>query len=354
MKHTFFVGTYTRWNPNEEHRKEGIFVYQIDTETGKCSRLSAAESGPNPSFLALHPNKRFLYSVNEQPQGGVSAFAIGPESGGLTRLNGQPTNGADPCYLSIDPAGHWLLTANYSGGSLAVHPILPDGQLGPLAEHIQHVGSGPNHERQEKAHAHSIRFDPSGRFILAADLGLDQVLIYRMDPQAGKLTLHNQVAMEPGAGPRHFDFHANGRFLYVVNELANSIVACIWDAQTGTITPFQSLPTLPADFSGESTVADVHIHPNGNYVYVSNRGHNSLAAYAIDPAIGSLTHVGQISTGGEWPRNFAFDPSGRFLLAANQFSDNVVSFSVDAENGLLTPTGDEAAVPYPVCVRFLE
>lgn len=348
------IGTYTASKPGVEHRKEGIYTYWFDPSTGKLEFVSAAESGINPSFLAIGPDKRFLFSVNEERDGGVSSFSIDPMSGGLSRLNGQPTNGADPCFLATDPTGRWLLTANYSGGSLAVHPIQADGRLGPIADFKQHEGKGPNKARQEKAHAHSIRCDPSGKFVLAADLGLDLVLVYRLGAVTGKLSLHGQTAFDPGFGPRHFDYHPNGQFIYVAGELGNQVTACKWDANNGELTPFQSVPTLPIDFTGNSTVADIHVHPNGGFVYVSNRGHDSLAIYAIDAQTGALDLIGHESTRGECPRNFAIDPSGAFLLAANQVTDNLVSFQVDPITGKLTFSGDEYIIPSPVCVRFLD
>jgi 6-phosphogluconolactonase len=349
-----YIGTYTASKPGVDHRKEGIQTYYYDQVTGKMVFASTVESGINPSFLAFSPDNNFLFSVNEKRDGGVSAFSIEPVSGQLTRLNGQPTNGADPCYLSTDPDGRWLLTANYSGGSLVVHPILADGRLGQIADFVQHQGSGPNKGRQEKAHAHSIRFGPGGKYVLAADLGLDQVLVYRLDATTGKLSLHGQTAFDPGFGPRHFDYHINGRFIYVAGELGNQVTACTWDAEKGVLTPFQSLNTLPDEFTGESTIADIHVHPNGRLLYLSNRGDDSLAIYSIDPQSGSLSLVGHEPTRGGCPRNFAIDPSGDFLLAANQYTDNVVVFRIDAENGKLTFTGDEYIIASPVCVRFLD
>ena len=354
MSRYVYVGTYTASKPGVEHRKDGIYTYWFDQSTGKLEFASAAESGDNPSFLAFSPDRRFLFSVNEKQDGGVSAFSIDQMSGALTRLNGQPTNGADPCYLAVDPAGRWLLTSNYSGGSLTVHPIQADGRLGPIADFVQHEGTGPNTARQEKAHAHSIRFDPNGKFVLAADLGMDLVLVYRLDAMTGKLSLHSQTAFDPGLGPRHFDFHPNGRWLYLAGELGSRVVACAWDAETGILAPYQNLSTLPADYKGENIVADIHVHPNGRYVYVSNRGHHSLAIFAIDAMTGKLDPLGHEATRGEWPRNFAIDPNGRFLLAANQITDTVVSFRLDAETGKLTFTGDEYVIPSPVCVRFLD
>ena len=307
------IGTYTASKPGVEHRKEGIHTYYFDQATGKMEFVSAVESGQNPSFLTVSPEHRFLFSVNEMRDGGVSSFSIDPMSGQLTRLSEQPTNGADPCYLSTDPSGRWLLTANYSGGSLAVHPIQADGRLGPMADFVQHQGSGPNKGRQEKAHAHSIRFDPSGNYVLAADLGMDLVLVYRLDIETGKLSLHSQTAFAPGFGPRHFDYHPNLPYIYVAGELGNQVTFCSWDAENGRLTSIQSLSTLPDEFQGDSTVADIHVHPNGRLLYASNRGYDSLVIYTVDAQSGSLSLVGHEIYAWRMPAKFRHRPKRRFL-----------------------------------------
>ncbi len=352
MDYTFYVGTYTRGKPGEEHRKEGIFVYGMDPATGHLERVAGVESGPNHSFLAIHPNGKFLYATNETRDSFASAFAFDIQ-GKPVFLNRESTQGADACYASFDPSGRWLLVTNYSSGSLAVFPVGADGRLGQQADLVHHHGHGPDAQRQETAHAHSIRFDPSGRFALAADLGIDKVMIYRLDAEKGRLIPNDPpwVDTKPGAGPRHMEWHLNGRILYVANELNSTVSAYAWDAQAGSLRPLESLSTLPQAFSGENTVADIHLTPSGAYLYVSNRGHNSLAAYRVGSEDGALALVGIYSCGGNWPRNFAVDPAGKFLLAANQYSNNLAVFKIEA-NGSLTTTGEGSEVPSPVCVVF--
>lgn len=348
-----YIGTYTIW-PGQETRTEGIFLATMDPDTGRVTIERGFDAGPNPSFLTLSRDRRHLFAVNERTQGGTSAFAVDAASGTLTPLNSQPVQGADPCYLTLDPTGRWLLVACYSSGNLVTLPVQADGSLGALVEHIQHVGTGPNTARQEKAHAHSVRFDPSQTFALAADLGMDRVWVYRLDAQTGKMSANTPPGLdgEPGAGPRHLEFHPNGRFLYIANELGSSVTACAWDGQAGKITSFQTLSTLPQGFSGENLVADIHITPSGEYLYVSNRGHNSLAGFRVDAAAGSLSALGATSCGGNFPRNFAIDPAGKFLLCANQYSGDLVTFKLGAD-GSLTPTGDKLALASPVCVLFV-
>jgi 6-phosphogluconolactonase len=359
MTHYIYFGTYTQTS-KDAHRKQGIYIYQAPSDPRQpLTFVSAVEDVLNPSFLALHPGKRFLYAVNELWEGQASAFAVNPDTGALSFLNMQPTGGAHPCYLSFDPSGAWLLVSNYSSGSLSVFPIQPDGRLGPRSDLVEHQGKGPNSKRQERTHAHSIRFDPSGQFALAADLGIDHVLVYRLDLQRGKLVPNDPPAahMTPGAGPRHLAFHPSGQVLYVANELNSTVTACTWDAEKGSIQPFQALSTLPADFQGENIVADIHLAPSGRFLYVSNRGHQSLAAYHV-AADGRLTAAGHVSTGGEWPRNFAILPAAApgeqdQLLVANQYTNNVVAFHI-SENGLPVPTGQVYEVPLPVCVHVAE
>ena len=352
MSTFLYVGTYTSSKPGEEHREAGILRYAVESD-GVLRYIAAEASGHNPSFLTVHPSKQYLFSVNELREGEVSAFSIDRKTGNLTRLNHQPTRGAAPCYLSTDPVGKWLLTANYSSGSFAVHPIQADGRLGPMSDHIQHEGKGPNPGRQEGPHAHSIAFDPGGNFVVCCDLGIDTVRVYRLESSTGKLTLHSQAQTAPGAGPRHFAFHPALPFVYVANELDNTVTQAAWDGRAGTISPLKSWSTLPEGYADETTVADIHFHPSGRYLYVSNRGHDSLAMYRVDSATGELTPLGFQETFGAIPRNFAISPNGRFLYAANQATDNIVCFRLDEESGLLNATGAEYAAPSPVCLQFL-
>ena len=355
-----FVGTYTRSLPHVQAKSEGIYLLKMDATSGALSHVSKITGVDNPSYLTLHPNGQYLYAVNEvgdfggKSSGAVSAFAIDQTNGDLTFLNQEPTDGAAPCHLSVEKTGRYLLTANYTGGSISVHPIDSDGRLGKMSDFVQHVGTSVNPERQQEPHAHSFTLAPDNRFAYAADLGMDKVMIYALNTDGGKLAPATQpwVRVHPGAGPRHFDFHPNGRYAYVINELDSTMTTFAYEASSGRLTELQALSTLPAGFEGRSHCADIHVHPSGNFVYGSNRGHDSIAIFAIDQSNGLLTAVGHASTQGKVPRNFAIDPTGTFLLAANQNTDNVVVFRIDQHTGALTPTGHTLDVPTPVCLKF--
>jgi 6-phosphogluconolactonase len=348
-----YVGTYTGG------KSEGIYTFTLDLESGKAGAPTLAAKAKNPSFLALHPNGRFLYAVTEsndfrgEKAGAIGAFAVNAETGALTLLNEESSKGPGPCHLVTDKAGKFVLVANYGGGSVCVLPIKADGTLGPASTFIQHAGSSVNPGRQEAPHAHSINLDAANRFAVVADLGLDQVLVYRFDSQTGQLTPGSPpfTKVAPGAGPRHFAFHPNGKFGYVINELALTVTAFDYNADRGTFTELQTIPTVPAPGPGMST-AEVVAHPTGKFLYGSNRGHDSIAMYKVDPATGKLTSLGQEPTRGKTPRNFAIDPSGKFLLAENQGSDTIVLFRIDPEAGTLHATGEVINVPSPVCVRW--
>ena len=356
-----YIGTYTRTAPGEPHRAEGIYAYRLDSVTGALSLAGAARGTVNPSFLALDPQRRFRYSVSEveelerRPVGAVSAFALDHSSGQLVPLNRQLTRGEGPCYVSVDSTGKWLLAANYRSGSATVFPIQADGRLGAVTAVVQHHGASIDPDRQAGPHAHCIIPDLANRHVLVADLGLDKIMLYRFDTTRGVLSPNDPpwVAARPGAGPRHLVFHPNGRFFYSVNELDSTVMAWTYDATRGVLQELQTLPTLPQDFAGVSYVAHVQVAPSGKFLYVSNRGHDSLAIFAIDGS-GALAHVAHVPTLGQWPRHFAIDPTGKLLLAANQYSNTVVSFRIDPETGLLTHTGAVTEVPAPVCVQFVE
>jgi 6-phosphogluconolactonase len=349
-----FVGTYTSTG-----KSEGIYVCVMNAETGELVRLRSFKS-TNPSFLAIDRSKRFLYAVNEvgeyagKPGGGVSAFAIEPGTTNLRLLNEQASEGADPCHLSIDRKGKTLLVANYTGGSISALPIRSDGTLGRAVDVKQHVGSSIK-EQQKAAHAHCIILDRSERYALAADLGIDKVMIYRFDPATGKLTEGKQPSAElhGGAGPRHLTFHPNGKYVYVINELDSTMTTFKYNPVNGTLDVIETVSTLPGDFSGTSYCADVHVSPSGKFLYGSNRGHNSIVVFEIDPRTGKLKQLEHVSTEGKWPRNFTIDPSGRFLLVANQHTDNVVVFNIDPKTGRLKNSGHSAEIPIPVCLKFL-
>jgi 6-phosphogluconolactonase len=349
-----YFGTYT----GKDSR--GIYMASFDSETGRLGTPELAGEATNPSFLAIHPSKKFLYAVGEianfegQKTGGVSAFAIDPATGKLTLLNQQSSHGAGPCHVTLDKAGTTALVANYGGGSIASLPIGSDGKLQPAASTIQHEGKSVNAKRQDAPHAHSINLDPDNRFVVAADLGLDKVLVYKFDAKSSTLRRNDPPGtVAPGSGPRHFAFHPSGKFAYVINEIANTVTAFAYDAQTGKLNEIQTITTLPADFSGTSHTAEVVMHPSGKFLYGSNRGHDSLAMFQIDAATGRLTPRGQISTGGKTPRNFNVDPTGKWVLAANQGTGNVVVLKVDPQTGQLSATDQQQSVPAPVCVRFV-
>jgi len=350
-----YVGTYT-WA-----KSKGIYLLRMDLATGALSKPEIAAEATNPTFLAIHPSRRFLYAVGEignfagSRNGSVSAFAIDPESGKLAPLNQQPSGGSGPCHVTVDKGGKNVLVANYSAGSVAVLPIGDDGKLAPPSDIIQHKGSGPNPKRQEGPHAHSINLDPAGRFAFACDLGLDKVMVYQLDPAKGKLTPNDPPAAKvaPGAGPRHLAFHPNGHFAYVINEMASTITAFAYDADRGVLSEVQTVSALPAGFTGENTTAEVQVHPSGRFLYGSNRGHNSIAMFTIDTETGRLTAAGHQPTQGKNPRNFGIDPTGAYLVAANQDTNNLVVFRIDPKTGGLEPTGSTADVPLPVCVKFV-
>ncbi len=351
----FYVGTYTSGN------SRGIYIYRLNRETGEMMEAAPATRSTNPSFLAIDPRMRFLFAANEtsqfegKPTGSVSAFAIDPQSKGLTLLNQQSSHGSSPCYVTVDRTGRWVLVANYSSGNAAVYPVRDDGTLEPASCVVQHEGSSVNPQRQKEPHTHSILLDPGNRFAFAADLGIDKVMIYRFDSQAGKLEPASQpwAQAKPGSGPRHFAFHPNGKLAFLIQEISSTMTSFAYDPEKGSLKEIQTVSTLPADFTATNSCADVHVHPSGKFLYGSNRGHNSIVIFALDRDAGTMTVVGHESTQGKTPRNFALDPSGTFLLAANQDSGSVVSFRIDSDTGKLQPTGFTAVIPNPVCVKFL-
>lgn len=348
-----YVGTYTHGE------SRGIYVCRLDLATGRLSGPELAAEVASPSFLAIHPSGKYLYAVGETGggniAGGVHAFAIESQGGQLQHLNTQPSGGAGPCHLVVDAAGRNVLVANYGGGSVAVLPIEQDGRLAMPSCIVQHKGSSVNPQRQEAPHAHSINLDHANRFAFVADLGLDQVLVYRFDTKAGTLTPNEPpfAKVAPGYGPRHFAFHPSGNWAYVINELANTVTAFAYDAQHGVLKEIQTISTLPSDFKETSYTAEVVVHPSGKFLYGSNRGHDSLAIFSIDTQSGKLKLVGHEPTGGKTPRNFAAEPSGKYVLAANQASDTVFVFEVDMQSGKLKRVGEGLKVPTPVCLRFL-
>jgi len=358
-KYIFYVGTYTE----EGSKSKGIYAYGYDADTAQITPLGLAAETTNPSWVTLHPNGRFLYAVNEvgnykgPNSGGVSAFSINRATGKLTFLNEMPTRGADPCYVTVDKTGKYVLVANYSGGSIAVFPIREDGGLGDASAFVQHTGHGTNPQRQERPHAHSINLSPDNRFAMVDDLGLDELLVYKFDSAKGLLAPNDPpfAKVDPGAGPRHFALHPSGKFAYVVSEIHGTVTVFSNDAGMGTLHSLQTISTLPKDFQGEIEDAEIEVHPSGKFLYASNRGNgNSIAVFAIDAAKGTLTPVEYAPTQGKTPRSFAIDPTGTLLFAANQQSNNIVVFRIDEKTGHLTPTGQVLEVAAPVCVKFLK
>ncbi len=352
-----YFGTYTKG------KSEGIYRARLNVETGRLSPAELAATTSDPSFLALHPSGQFLYAIDEgsdpikTPGRGVKAYAVDPRTGGLTFLNEQSAGGAGPCHLEVDRTGRTLLVANYSGGSVASLPLGADGRIGPAVTLRQHVGSSVHPTRQQRPHAHAINVAPDNRYALVPDLGIDRVMLYRLD--AAKSTLvpevSGSVALPPGSGPRHLAFHPRGHFVYVLNELLCTMVVFAYEAASGRLREVQTVSTLPAGEavqSGTST-AEVVVHPRGKFLYGSNRGHDTIVVYTIDAASGRLTLVQHQATGGKTPRHFAIDPTGTWLLAENQQSDSVVGFKIDPQSGRLTPTGQTLDVPSPVCAVFV-
>lgn len=354
-KQDFFVGTYGTGTEG------GIYFCRLDINSGEISLLKENRGIDNPSFLTVDSSNHFLFSVNETDKsegsngGFVSSFAIEQSDGSLKLINEQPTLGGSPCYIISDPADKFLLVTNYSGGSIVVFPILDGGNIGRNIGFIQNTGRSIDPDRQKSPHPHSIVLSPDSRFAFVPDLGLDKILIYRFDQERGNLGTNPipYAPLKPGAGPRHFAFHPNHKFAYVINELNSTITGFRYKQMNGKLAEIQTIGTLPEGFQGENYCADIHIHPDGKYLYGSNRGHNSIACYIIDQSNGKLEMIGCTSSRGDWPRNFAIDPSGQFLLAANQRSNDIFTFRINNETGELTPTGFSIEINQPVCIRFL-
>ncbi|HEX3890902.1 MAG TPA: lactonase family protein [Verrucomicrobiae bacterium] len=350
-----YFGTYTG------AKSKGIYVSRFDSTSGVLSAPELAAEIRNPSFLAVAPGGHFLYAVSEVNQtggkntGAVSAYAVDTATGKLTPLNQQDSGGTGPCHLAVDATGKCLLVANYTGGSIAALPIHADGSLGEAATVIQHSGSSVNANRQAGPHAHSVYPSPDNRFVLNCDLGLDKVFAYRLDADAAGLSAGNPpfATVAPGSGARHLAFSANGKFVYVVSEMASTITAFSYDATNAAMTEVQSVSTLPKDFSGSSACAEIVLHPSGKFLYASNRGHDSIALFSVDEKTGRLTLVEHTSTQGRTPRHFTIDPAGRWLIAENQASNSVFVFAIDADTGKLKPTGQMLSVGSPVCAVFV-
>ncbi|MDT8303790.1 MAG: lactonase family protein [Sedimentisphaerales bacterium] len=347
-----YFGTYTGGG----NSSKGIYRSMLDLGTGKLSDPVLAAETRNPSFLEIHPDGKFLYAVSESGgAGSVSAYAIDSDTGDLKFINIQPSGGAGPCHVSIDHDGKNVLVANYGSGSASVIPIKSNGRLGEPTGFVQHTGSSVNPRRQKEPHAHSINVSPDNRFAFVADLGIDKVMIYKLDTEKGTIENNNPpfAKVKPGAGPRHFVFHPNGKYAYVINELDYTITAFSYKPSSGTLTDIQTITTLPNGFEGSNSCAEVRVHPNGKFLYGSNRGHDSIAVYRMDSDKGTLTFVEHETTDIKTPRNFNIDPTGKFCLVANQGSNSIVVFRINQKTGALSSTGHKISVGRPVCVRFL-
>jgi 6-phosphogluconolactonase len=350
-----YIGTYTG------AKSKGIYVSRFDPAAGRLTSPELAVTTPSPSFLAMHPGKRILYAAGEtanlggKPVGAVSAFNLDEKNGQLTLLNRESSGGAGPCHLAVDATGKCLLVANYGSGSIAALPIQADGSLAAPGAVIQHQGSSVNPQRQAGPHAHFVTPDPLNQFALTCDLGLDQVLVYRFVPSKGSLVANVPpfAGVKPGSGPRHLAFDPSGRFVFLINEMGSTFTVFAYDAKQGVLKELQTISTLPEGFTGNSTCAEVQVHPSGKFVYGSNRGHDSIAVFGFDSVSGKLTCLEHQSTQGKTPRHFALDPAGNWLLAENQDSDNIVVFRVDAKTGRLSPAGQTVSVGAPVCAVFV-
>ncbi len=350
-----YIGTYTQKD------SKGIYCYRLQTGSGQVTPIRLAAETSNPSFLAVDSSGRFLYAANEisnyqgQRSGSVSAFAIDPKSGALRLLNTVPSRGGGAVYVTVDRTGRNVLVSNYGGGSVAVLPVKEDGSLAEASAFVQHTGSSGDGQRPSRPRAHSINVSPDNRFAIAADLGLDQLLVYQFDAGKGSLAANTPAFFKtnPGAGPRSLAFHPDGKFAYALTEKQNTVIALAYDAEGGLLRELETISSLPPDFTATSYGSEVQVHPSGRYLYAANRLHDSIAVFAIDARRGTLTPFEWTSTQGKYPRHFGIDPSGSYLIAANQNSHNVVIFRIDAKTGRLTPTGQSLDVNAPACVKFV-
>jgi len=342
------IGTYT------SGKSEGIYVYKFNTQSGEFKFVSSAKAD-NPSFISVSPNEKFVYAVNENgdDKGSIAAYSFDKKTGVLSYLNKQPSGGDHPCYVNVDSKGKWVVAGNYTGGSLAVLPVNADGTLEPPKQVIKHEGHSVNKDRQEKPHVHSTNFSPDYKWLFVPDLGIDKVMIYSFDDNNGKLQAAKKpyVQTKPGAGPRHFAFHPSGKYAYLMEEMGGTVEVYAYDKHGG-LNNIQTISSIPADYNGSAGSADIHVSPDGKFLYASNRGEsNTIAIFSIGED-GKLKLVGHESTFGKTPRNFNFDPSGNFLVVANQNSDNVVIYKINKQTGMLTPLTGQIQVPNPVCIKW--
>lgn len=343
------VGTYTNKG------SDGMYVYKFNTKTGDFSEMIDKTSGlKNPTFLAVAPNQKFVYAVGETQDGTVNAYGFDNKTGELTKLNTESAGGASPCHISIDKTGKWALVGNYMGGNLSVLPIQKDGTLGAPTQTINHEGKGVNVSRQEKPHVHSVNIAPNNVDVFVPDLGIDKIVSYKLNSKTGHLEAGTPAFTKTvdGAGPRHFTIHPNGKWAYVIQELNATVTA--YNYANGGLKEIQTLSTLPPDYNGKNSCADIHISADGKFLYGSNRFYDHVVVYSIDQKTGKLTYIKNESVLGKTPRNFMIDPSGKWVLVANQDSDNIVLFKRDTIKGTLTPTGKEIKVSMPVCLKMIK
>jgi 6-phosphogluconolactonase len=350
-KFLVYVGTYTH-----DTSSKGIYAYEFDAATGRLTPKGLAAETPDPSWLVIHPNGKWAYAANESgKQSTITAFAVDPHTAKLTQLNQLPALGEDPCYLSFDKTGKYLFVANYTSGNVVVFPILPDGKLGEHTALVKDAGTlGPNKERQEAPHAHWIESSPDNRFVFVADLGLDAILSYHFEATKGMLT-PNKPFFRPiaaGAGPRHAAFSPDGDYFYVLSEINSTVTTFAYASDHGGFGYLGVVPMLPINFEGRNEAAEIASHPSGKWLFASNRGHDSIAVFAIDPQKGTLTPAGDSPTGGKEPRHFALDPTGQFLLAENQNSNSIVTLRINLATGTLTEVSRTDGIPSPVCLVF--
>jgi 6-phosphogluconolactonase len=341
--YSLLIGTYTGQG------SEGIYMLDFNVETGALTNKKLVAETPNPSFLAISHDQQFVYAANESNPGSVSSFKWDQENQQLSLINQQPTQGSHPCYVDVSHSGNYLVAANYSSGNIAFYN-LHNGEINGAPTIRQHEGSGPT-DRQKGPHAHFSQFCKSDKFVYAVDLGIDQVIAYPVSDNGSLGEGHTALKLDGGDGPRHLVFHPSRDLVFVINELSSSVVSAKVDHQNGRFERIDKRSTLPKDYKGQNSCADIHISPDGKFLYASNRGHNSIAIFSVADN-GKLEMIGTKPTNGEWPRNFTLSPNGRHLLVANQRSNNIVVFSIDRKTGLLTETGHEAEVSRPVCLKF--
>ncbi|MBM7703412.1 lactonase family protein [Metabacillus iocasae] len=342
-----YVGTYTKGE------SKGIYTFTLDTTLKKISDVKLAATVENPTYVTVNEANNTLYAVAKDGElGGVSAYSINSKTGELTERNKQLTEGANPCHVSVNRSQSLVVTSNYHKGTVESYVVNEDGTLNAAASVIEHTGSGPNKDRQEKPHVHYADFTPDERYVAVVDLGIDKVITYKVN-EDGTLTEANTLLTTPGSGPRHLVFHPNGKFAYIMTELSSEVIALSYNEDDGSFTELQSILTIPSDFTENNQGSAIHISSDGQFVYAGNRGHDSIAIFSVNQDTGELTFVDRTSTEGDWPRDFVLDPTEEFLIASNQESHNLVLFKRDKETGKLELVEQDITVPYPVCIKFL-